>query len=80
MWCDVWTRVNWCDGCVCLCHIPEIGVGRLECLYTVDDVGFEEEGSVLVSTDEFVDHFRYGMESDRMCSDLESQRTKGGRG
>jgi hypothetical protein len=50
------------------------------CLYAVDDVGFEEEGSVLVGTDEFVDHFRCGMESDRMGSDWRVKGRGGRRG
>lgn len=43
-------------------------------MYTVDNVGFEEEGSVLVGTEEFIDHFRCEMGPDRVRSDLKVKR------
>lgn len=51
-------------------YIPTTGVRRLVCMYAVDDVGFEEEGSVFVGTDEFVDHLRSRIAPDRMSYDL----------
>jgi hypothetical protein len=46
-------------------------------LYAVDNVGFEEEGTVLVGTKEFVDHFRCGVESDRVYFDFIKSRYDG---
>lgn len=51
-------------------YIPRIGVRRSVGMYTVDDVGFKEEGSVFVGTDEFVDHLRSRIAPDRMSCDL----------
>jgi len=45
-------------------------VGRLVGMYAVDNVGFEEEGSVFVGADEFIDHLRSRIALDRMGYDL----------
>ncbi len=51
-------------------RIPMMEIGRLEGMYAVDNVGFEEEGSVFVGTDECIDHLRCRIAPDRMNCDL----------